>query len=75
MMLSKYTNHLNDKKIGKYTCEERMEKIIKFKLKQYKHREKFPISRKFGGRTKVASSKNRSKGRFVKQASKKIKDL
>lgn len=66
-MLQKYSDQSKGKKIGLYTLEERMEKIIKFKLKQYKHREKFPTIRKFSGRSNVAKFKNRFKGKFIKQ--------
>lgn len=66
-MISKYFSHSKNKKIGQYTLEERMEKIIKFKLKQYKHREKFPTVRNFKGRSEVAKIKKRAKGRFVKE--------
>lgn len=65
-MISKYFSQGKEKKIGSYTLEERMEKIIKFKIKQYKHKQKFPTMRNFKGRSQVAKVKQRARGRFVK---------
>lgn len=67
IMISKYFSQQGkEKKIGSYTLEERMEKIIKFKIKQYKHKQKFPTMRNFKGRSQVAKVKQRARGRFVK---------
>ena len=66
LIISKYAQKCKTSMIGAYTLEERMKKIIQFKLKQYKYREKCPPIRRFKGRSDVAKSKNRSKGRFIK---------
>jgi hypothetical protein len=62
------TYHTNySKKIGKYTIEERSKKILKFKLKQLKLRQRRPILKSFIGRSDSAKIKPRHRGRFVKR--------
>ena len=51
--------------VGKYSPEERMAKIKRYKQKKEKWRNEHPISRAFMGRAKVADEKPRYKGRFV----------
>ncbi|CAG9328977.1 unnamed protein product [Blepharisma stoltei] len=59
---------LNDEKplIGAYSAEIRKQKILKYKQKMVRYRQKVRLSRKFGGRSKVAKQKLRIKGKFVK---------
>jgi DNA mismatch repair ATPase MutL len=57
-----------ERKIGGYTLSERREKILKYKLKLQKWRRRHPVSKKFQGRSKVASTKPRINGRFVKKS-------
>lgn len=52
--------------IGKYSWQDRIKKILKFKLKRINSKKKKPVLRKYIGRSKVASMKLRIKGRFVK---------
>ena len=53
--------------IGKYHWKIRALKIIKYKLKLIFRMKKTPIFKKFSGRSKVASMKPRSHGRFIKK--------
>lgn len=50
---------------GIYTREERMEKILRYKKKIMKWRLAHPPNRNFLGRSFVAGSKPRIKGKFV----------
>lgn len=52
--------------VGHYTADERKLKILKYKLKQKRYREKVKLSRKFNGRSMIAKKKLRIKGKFVK---------
>jgi hypothetical protein len=52
--------------IGKYTVAERSARILKYKAKIFSRRLKCPISKKFSGRSKVATQKLRINGKFVK---------
>eukprot|EP01017_Pseudomicrothorax_dubius_P013535 TRINITY_DN16003_c0_g1_i1.p1 TRINITY_DN16003_c0_g1~~TRINITY_DN16003_c0_g1_i1.p1 ORF type:complete len:287 (+),score=33.97 TRINITY_DN16003_c0_g1_i1:96-956(+) len=54
------------KLVGAYSKEERMEKISRYKYKIQKWREQHPVNRTFKGRSRVAGTKPRVKGRFVK---------
>jgi hypothetical protein len=53
-------------KIGAYSLAMRSVKILKYKSKLQKRRIACPISKKFNGRSKVASTKVRVNGKFVK---------
>ena len=53
-------------KIGAYSLDMRSKKILKYKSKIQKRRLQCPISKKFNGRSQVASSKVRVNGKFVK---------
>ena len=55
------------KKIGKYHWRIRAMKIIKYKMKLMIRFKNYPITKKFSGRSKVASLKPRAHGRFVKK--------
>jgi hypothetical protein len=50
----------------------RANKILKYKLKMYRHRKFVPIERKYRGRSEIAKTKLRIRGRFIKQKIKKI---
>ena len=54
--------------IGSYSWDKRIKKILKFKLKKLKQRKIKPIMTKYIGRSKIASTKIRIRGRFVKKA-------
>eukprot|EP01017_Pseudomicrothorax_dubius_P037289 TRINITY_DN5451_c0_g1_i1.p1 TRINITY_DN5451_c0_g1~~TRINITY_DN5451_c0_g1_i1.p1 ORF type:complete len:332 (+),score=44.40 TRINITY_DN5451_c0_g1_i1:98-997(+) len=54
--------------LGAYTREERNEKISRYKSKICKWREQHPVNRSFKGRSRVAETKPRVKGRFVKKS-------
>jgi len=54
--------------VGAYTREERTEKIIRYKKKIMKWRNKHPVSRSFNGRSKTAVNKPRVKGKFVSKS-------
>jgi hypothetical protein len=43
---------------------------LKYKIKQFIHRNEIPVKRKFNGRSVIAKKKVRRRGRFVKQAKK-----
>ena len=58
--------HKEEKRIGLYSKIERFRKIKKYKAKVRKRRLDHPISRKFGGRSKIAFEKHRKNGRFAK---------
>jgi hypothetical protein len=55
---------------GIYSKEERQEKIQRYKNKIRKYREAHPVMRTFEGRSKIAGSKPRIKGRFAKKETK-----
>lgn len=55
--------------IGVYTPEIRKAKIMKYKEKIKKYRQKFHVSRSFTGRSVVAKIKPRVNGKFVKAES------
>ena len=55
-----------EQKVGLYTSEVRQRKILKYKEKLRRYREKVMISREFRGRSLAAKRKARDKGRFVK---------
>eukprot|EP00825_Cyclidium_porcatum_P050428 TRINITY_DN8996_c0_g1_i2.p2 TRINITY_DN8996_c0_g1~~TRINITY_DN8996_c0_g1_i2.p2 ORF type:complete len:144 (+),score=29.43 TRINITY_DN8996_c0_g1_i2:125-556(+) len=57
------------KYIGSYTKKERMQKIQKYKQKIEKWKKAHPVSRKFKGRSAIASIKPRVNGRFIKMSS------
>jgi hypothetical protein len=65
-------NLFSKKTIGRMSASLRAKKILKFKLKNFKHRKSIPLERKFKGRSEIAKSKMRIRGRFVKQKIKKI---
>ena len=50
---------------GVYSKEERRQKILKYKNKIAKWRSKHPVKRVFNGRSNVAGTKPRIKGKFV----------
>jgi hypothetical protein len=52
-------------KIGVYTKDERLNKILKYKNKIRKWRTQHPVNRNFRGRSQVAGKKPRIKGKFV----------
>jgi len=57
---------VQDKKIpGIYSKEERAQKILGYKNKIMKWRNKHPVSRAFSGRSVTAVNKPRVKGKFV----------
>jgi len=62
------------KNIGRYNWEERIKFILKFKLKKLIRNKTRKISKKFEGRSIVASKKIRIKGKFVKNPNK-VKNL
>eukprot|EP00347_Sterkiella_histriomuscorum_P010179 403377303 len=70
----KQTNHLNmstsengqQKMVGQYTLSERSKRILKYKEKVQKRRQICKLSKKFNGRSRVATNKVRVNGRFVK---------
>jgi hypothetical protein len=53
--------------LGTYTLDERISKILKYKKKIVKWRLAHPPNRNFSGRSAVAGSKPRIKGKFVKK--------
>ena len=55
-------------KIGVYTLEERRQKLLQYKTKQIKRRQRVTISRGFKGRSMVACNKVRINGKFVKKS-------
>ena len=55
-------------KIGGYTLEERRMKLLQYKTKQIKRRQRVTISRGFKGRSMVACNKVRINGKFVKKS-------
>lgn len=55
------------RRIGGYTVKERRERIARYKNKLIRWRQAHPVSKKFSGRSKVAASKPRVNGRFVKK--------
>lgn len=55
-----------EQKVGLYTSEIRQQKILKYKEKLRRYRDKVKISREFRGRSLAAKRKARDKGRFVK---------
>ena len=55
-------------KIGGYTLNERRMKLLQYKTKQIKRRQRVTISRGFKGRSMVACNKVRINGKFVKKA-------
>lgn len=59
------------KQIGRYTPEERLSKILKYKAKLRRRREKVPVSRVFTGRSVAAKVKFRKDGKFSALANKK----
>lgn len=58
----------SDHFIGKYSLSERSKRILKYKLKVVSRRSRCPISKKFTGRSRVATEKVRVNGRFVKRS-------
>ena len=50
----------------KLSKAERLAKILRYKQKLFLRRQMTPISKKFSGRSKVASQKLRVNGKFVK---------
>jgi hypothetical protein len=52
---------------GTYTLDERINKILQYKKKIVKWRIRHPPNRSFSGRSAVAGSKPRIKGKFVKK--------
>ena len=58
--------HKEEERIGLYSKIERLKKIKKYKEKVRKRRLDHPISRKFGGRSRIAFEKQRKNGRFAK---------
>ena len=55
-------------KKGIYSPEERLQKILRYKIKINSYRNKIPVLRKYEGRSKIACNKTRNRGRFIKQA-------
>jgi hypothetical protein len=67
-----YTSHHNgeneeERRIGGYSLKQRIEKIQRYKNKLRKWRSTHPVGKKFNGRSKIAVSKPRVNGRFVKK--------
>ena len=66
------TNHkrdiISEESKGIYSKEERMRKIKYYKEKKQKWRVNHPIKRGFIGRKRVASTKPRIRGKFVKKS-------
>ena len=58
--------------VGVYVPETRRLKILKYKEKIKKYRQKVHVSRNFSGRSVVAKTKPRVNGKFVKSASEMI---
>ena len=54
-------------KIGEYSYEARHLKILKYKEKVKKYRQKVHVSRNFSGRSTIAKIKPRVNGKFVKR--------
>jgi len=54
-------------KIGAYPLHIRQQKIAKYKEKIKKYKQKVHLSREFKGRSQVAKSKPRVRGKFVKR--------
>lgn len=52
--------------VGIYSPAVRKDKILRYKEKVRKYRQKIHVSRVFGGRSSVAKTKLRIKGKFVK---------
>jgi hypothetical protein len=65
---SKCTTCKDRIRIGAYSLKLRMKKILAYKKKLLKRRTQKPISKKFNGRSKIASQKLRVNGKFVKKA-------
>ena len=58
----------SSQKIGGYTLNERRMKLLQYKTKQIKRRQRITISRGFKGRSLVACNKVRINGKFVKKS-------
>lgn len=54
-------------RIGMYSLRIRAKKILAYKKKQLRRRLQKPISKKFNGRSKIATQKLRVNGKFVKR--------
>eukprot|EP00347_Sterkiella_histriomuscorum_P006601 403352145 len=66
--LNNQINQENKYKIGAYTLSQRAKRILHYKMKQTKRRSSKPITKKFSGRSKVATQKLRINGKFVKKS-------
>jgi translation initiation factor IF-3 len=55
--------------LGAYSPHERLRRILFYKLKKLRKRSVKPVSRRFMGRSTVAKTKLRFRGRFVKKDS------
>eukprot|EP01017_Pseudomicrothorax_dubius_P018330 TRINITY_DN2031_c0_g1_i6.p1 TRINITY_DN2031_c0_g1~~TRINITY_DN2031_c0_g1_i6.p1 ORF type:complete len:362 (+),score=63.85 TRINITY_DN2031_c0_g1_i6:134-1219(+) len=58
----------NEELVGAYTKEQRKEKISRYKYKIKKYRDLHPINRHFAGRSRVAVTKPRLMGKFIKSS-------
>ncbi|CAG9324478.1 unnamed protein product [Blepharisma stoltei] len=61
--------------VGIYPPHVREQKILKYKMKLKKYRQKVRISRSFKGRSETAKQKLRVKGKFVKSFDNNLNDL
>ena len=55
-----------EKKKGNFPLSERSKRILKYKAVIFQRRLRFPVSKRFTGRSKVALQKTRLNGKFIK---------